>query len=64
MTKGDEKLPLRPVVQCVLCSQEYDRKGTGAYRLLGVFENYCLCEACLYQDTHGGEGRQQSSSKA
>ncbi len=56
-TKPDEKLPLSPEVECILCSKRYDRRQTGTYRPLGVFENYCLCEACLHKDKYGEEAR-------
>ena len=49
----DELLPLKPTVQCVSCQNDYDRADTSKYRQLGVFANYCLCEACLYKDQHG-----------
>ena len=56
-TKADQKLPLRPEVECILCNTRYDRKETGKYRPLGAFENYCLCEACLHKDKYGEEAR-------
>jgi hypothetical protein len=49
----DELLPLAATVQCISCQKDYDRKATTQYRPLGVFGNYCLCEACLYSDKHG-----------
>lgn len=49
----DELLPLTSTVQCISCTKDYDRKATTLYRPLGVFANYCLCEACLYSDKHG-----------
>jgi hypothetical protein len=49
----DELLPLRPTRQCICCQKFYDRADEKAYRPLGVFENYCLCEECLYKDKHG-----------
>lgn len=51
--KSDQLLPLKPKRQCVSCLREYDRTATTLFRPLGVFENYCLCEDCLYKDKHG-----------
>jgi hypothetical protein len=49
----DELLPERPTRQCISCLKEYDRTQSHLFRPLGVFHNYCLCEACLDKDKHG-----------
>jgi hypothetical protein len=54
---GDELLPTRPARECIACHKEYDRNATNLFRPLGIFENYCLCEACLEKDQHGWGGQ-------
>jgi len=50
---NDELLPLKPTRMCICCMKEYEREKSELYRPLGVFENYCICEDCLYKDKHG-----------
>lgn len=51
--KNDELLPERSTRQCVSCFKEYDRNRSDLFKPLGVFHNYCICEACLDKDRHG-----------
>ena len=51
--KNHELLPERPTRQCVSCFKEYDRNKADLFKPLGVFHDYCICEACLDKDKHG-----------
>ncbi len=53
MTDIDQQVEARPLVQCILCMRDYERKDAEKYRPLGAFVNYCLCEDCLKKDKAG-----------